>query len=201
MVTKVQKIEGFLSKSQCLKIFTLKGGFFKLMNKNNTLIELNVGKIARKINKANKIKLERVIKEVLLREFAPALLYIFEIFQQFFEQLSMQGQSPLEIQGEEQGPNFILQPFQLTYLLPPIKEKEFTLVLDLDETLIHFQEGCNGGQFFLRPFSQEFIKKMHSFFELVIFTAAVKDYADWILDRLDPENLISHRLYRCSTTE
>lgn len=57
----------------------------------------------------------------------------------------MQNQSPLEIQGEEQGPNFILQPFQLTYLLPPIKDKEFTLVLDLDETLIHFQEGCNGG--------------------------------------------------------
>jgi hypothetical protein len=80
MITKVQKIEAFLSKSQCLKIFTLKGGFFKLMNKNNTLIELNVGKIARKINKANKIKLEKVIKEVLIREFAPALLYIFEIF-------------------------------------------------------------------------------------------------------------------------
>jgi len=42
---------------------------------------------------------------------------------------------------------------------------------------------------------------MHFYYELVIFTAAIKDYADWILDRLDPENLISHRLYRCSTTE
>lgn len=49
------------------------------------------------------------------------------------------------MQNEEQGPNFILQPFQLTYLLPPIKDKEFTLVLDLDETLIHFEEGCDGG--------------------------------------------------------
>lgn len=42
---------------------------------------------------------------------------------------------------------------------------------------------------------------MHEYFELVIFTAAVKDYADWILDRLDPKKLISHRLYRCSTTQ
>ena len=42
---------------------------------------------------------------------------------------------------------------------------------------------------------------MHPYFEIVIFTAAVKDYADWILDRLDSNKLISHRLYRCSTTE
>lgn len=42
---------------------------------------------------------------------------------------------------------------------------------------------------------------MSKYYEIVIFTAAVKDYADWILDRLDPEKIISHRLYRCSTTE
>ena len=36
---------------------------------------------------------------------------------------------------------------------------------------------------------------MSPFFELVIFTAAVKEYADWILDRLDPNKLITHRLY------
>ncbi len=42
---------------------------------------------------------------------------------------------------------------------------------------------------------------MSPHFELVIFTAAIKEYADWILDRLDPVRLITHRLYRCSTTQ
>ena len=35
----------------------------------------------------------------------------------------------------------------------------------------------------------------------MIFTAAVKDYADWIIDRLDEKKVISYRLYRCSTTK
>ena len=37
---------------------------------------------------------------------------------------------------------------------------------------------------------------MAKFYEIVIFTAAVKDYADTILDTIDPNHYISHRLYR-----
>jgi CTD small phosphatase-like protein 2 len=33
---------------------------------------------------------------------------------------------------------------------------------------------------------------------VVVFTAGLKDYADWILDELDPEKYISWRLYRDS---
>lgn len=66
-----------------------------------------------------------------------------------------------DIDMEESGPNFILQPFKLECLLPPIKNREFTLVLDLDETLIHYNESCEGGSFFLRPNSQKFIQEMH----------------------------------------
>lgn len=40
----------------------------------------------------------------------------------------------------------------------------------------------------------QIIKK--SRYELVIFTAGLQDYADYILDRLDTQNWISHRLYR-----
>ncbi len=42
---------------------------------------------------------------------------------------------------------------------------------------------------------------MYPHFELVVFTAAVKEYADYILDIFDSKKLISHRLYRCSTTQ
>jgi TFIIF-interacting CTD phosphatase-like protein len=37
---------------------------------------------------------------------------------------------------------------------------------------------------------------MSQYFEIVIFTAAVKDYADQILDTIDKKNWITHRLYR-----
>ena len=37
---------------------------------------------------------------------------------------------------------------------------------------------------------------MNKYYELVIFTAAMQDYADWVLDNLDSKNFISYRLYR-----
>lgn len=44
------------------------------------------------------------------------------------------------------------------------------------------------------------MKNLSQLFEIVIFTAASKDYADWILDVLDSENqYIKHRLYRHHT--
>lgn len=86
-------------------------------------------------------------------------------------------------------------------LLPPISsDKEYTLVLDLDETLVHFQEQENGkNQFLIRPYAQYFLKQMSKWYEIVIFTAALKDYADFILDRLDTHGWIKHRLYRRHT--
>lgn len=56
-------------------------------------------------------------------------------------------------------------------------QMKYTLVLDLDETLVHFEENedRSGGQFHIRPFAIEFLKQMSNHFELVIFTAALKE--------------------------
>ena len=40
---------------------------------------------------------------------------------------------------------------------------------------------------------------MSQFYEIVIFTAADQQYADEILDKLDVNRRISHRLYRQHT--
>lgn len=59
----------------------------------------------------------------------------------------------------------------------PIKTSNFkyTLVLDLDETLIHYVEEENNAFIQIRPYAEEFIEELSKCYELVIFTAAMKD--------------------------
>lgn len=82
----------------------------------------------------------------------------------------------------------------------PAPSKKFTLVMDLDETLVHYEDNGVMGQFYLRPYAQEFIDEMAKYYEVVIFTAALQDYADWIIDRLDSNKSIKYRLYRQHTS-
>ena len=124
-------------------------------------------------------------------------------YRSFEESLQHRGQ-PGEI---TEIPCFLFQPetievHQNRKLLPAMSpRKKYTLVLDLDETLIHFEEKSDGtSQFLIRPYAQEFLKTVSVYYEVVIFTAALQDYADYVLDRMDTENTISHRLYRNHTT-
>jgi CTD small phosphatase-like protein 2 len=48
----------------------------------------------------------------------------------------------------------------------------------------------------VRPGVFEFIEEMSKCFEIVVFTSAMKDYADNILNDIDKNNRISYRLYR-----
>ena len=48
----------------------------------------------------------------------------------------------------------------------------------------------------VRPFCNKFLLELSEFYELVIFTAAMQDYADWIIQGIDQRGLIKHRLYR-----
>ena len=82
---------------------------------------------------------------------------------------------------------------------PFIKEKmkkNFCLVLDLDETLIHNLNLPFGDYFFARPGLFEFLEKIHDFFEIIIFTAGQKNYAYSIIDVIDDNDYIDHILYK-----
>ena len=75
--------------------------------------------------------------------------------------------------------------------LPESKNSNiYTLILDLDETLVHFiyvslyynwinpnkiYKTPSGGTFLLRPGVQEFLEALKNEYEVVIFTAAMKD--------------------------
>ena len=48
----------------------------------------------------------------------------------------------------------------------------------------------------VRPGVNKFLTELSPYYEIVVFTAALKDYADWILNSIDRKKLIAHRLYR-----
>jgi Dullard-like phosphatase family protein len=105
-------------------------------------------------------------------------------------------------------------------LLPTIQfrfQSRPLLVLDLDETLVHSYtspvvnanlvlniliSGCNFTFFvFFRPYLKEFLEHVSQHWEVCIFTASVKEYADKLLNFLDPTRcLVHHRLSRLDCT-
>eukprot|EP00397_Hematodinium_sp_SG-2012_P007843 GEMP01007894.1.p1 GENE.GEMP01007894.1~~GEMP01007894.1.p1 ORF type:complete len:811 (+),score=146.94 GEMP01007894.1:91-2523(+) len=88
----------------------------------------------------------------------------------------------------------------VTPMLPRLQTPEiYTLVLDLDETLVHYFEVDGQGYYEQRPGCYEFLQRMNTLgFEVVVFTAATQDYADWVIDQIDPapHRLVHYRLYR-----
>lgn len=97
----------------------------------------------------------------------------------------------------------------------PGYEQKKTIIFDLDETLVHccedqttanadvylpvvfpngevVQAGIN-----IRPYVKECLTAANRDFEVIVFTASHRCYADVVLNHLDPGNqLIHHRLYR-----
>ena len=97
------------------------------------------------------------------------------------------------------------------------KTPKLTLVLDLDETLVHsemvptftpdsiFKISLNSELYniyvYYRPGLIGFLNSVCNIFEVVIFTASMKPYAEQVLKALDPYNRLKYRFYRDCCTE
>lgn len=122
---------------------------------------------------------------------------------------------------------FVRQCYEVMRFLPRLQQKNEVcklqadkklLVLDLDETLVHTflqdaPEGCqqvnvnildkaDKTMFFkVRPGCMEFLHKAAQVFDIYVFTAASANYANAVIDRLDPDNKIfKGRYYSDSCT-
>jgi len=92
-----------------------------------------------------------------------------------------------------------------------------TLVLDLDETLVHssfkpitnadfiipveIEDTINYVYVVKRPGVDQFMKYVGSRFETVVFTASLSKYADPVLDLLDIHKVVKQRLFREACVE
>ena len=80
--------------------------------------------------------------------------------------------------------------------------KTFTLVLDLDETLICFKISPekNKGLLKIRPGLFPFLLNLKKYYELIIFTSATPEYADPLLNAIEKgEKIFDYKLYRQHT--
>ena len=81
--------------------------------------------------------------------------------------------------------------------------KPYSLILDLDETLIHFKvsnEDESEGILQIRPGIVPFLEQVGKYYELIVFTAATQDYGDLLIDSIEENTLyFEHRFYRQHT--
>jgi len=91
-----------------------------------------------------------------------------------------------------------------------------TLVLDLDETLVHssfkpipnpdfiipveIEDQIHKVYVVKRPNVDQFLKRMGELYEIVVFTASLSKYADPVLDLLDTYKVVKARLFREACT-
>ncbi len=110
----------------------------------------------------------------------------------------------ININIENKG-NTINQIRSPLYYLPKINPiYKYSLVLDLDETLIYLKRDSNGKSkrkvMILRPFLHEFLSKMKKIYELILFSYEIQEYVDPIVDLIEKkEKYFEHRLYKQHT--
>ena len=98
-------------------------------------------------------------------------------------------------------------------LLTKKLNKKKSLILDLDETLVHsafngfnrksdiiLNINIDGKEHIIhvlkRPFLDYFLKEISKYYDIIIFTASISQYASPLIDNLDNQRLLRGRLYR-----
>lgn len=84
--------------------------------------------------------------------------------------------------------------------LHPLEQHVFTLVLDLNETLIYSDwKRDRGWRTFKRPGVDAFLEQLAQYYEIIVYSDQLQMYVDPVIERLDPKHCIRYRLSRGAT--
>ncbi|KAH8518982.1 hypothetical protein H0E87_000716 [Populus deltoides] len=84
--------------------------------------------------------------------------------------------------------------------LHPAEQHVFTLVLDLNETIIYSDwKRDRGWRTFKRPGVDDFLQHVGRFYEIVVYSDQLSMYVDPVVERLDTNHFIRYRLSRSAT--
>ena len=88
-------------------------------------------------------------------------------------------------------------------IMPYIKTKKikkYSVVLDLEETLLHFkEENKNNKEWYvdIRPGTLKFLDDISEYYELIVFNEGEKKFTDFLIDSLEQNKIyFEHRFYR-----
>ena len=173
---------------------------FPNCNKNIELIK----------SKSNQYKYINIISSFFFDAYRKLNNYDFIELQKFFYLFLNQNNNQKKIINNNNIKKLpISNNNRIIYYLPKIKKCfKYSLVLDLDETLISFQQNYNtydinnfindiNTKLILRPGLIEFLHNMKQFYELILFSSGTSDYVDPIVKYIEKnENFFEFVLYR-----
>ena len=189
-------------------------------NYHNNIIDVVINLFLSIISNHQSKKLSDIIKE--LKTF-PSINYLQELinlnkidsnffsnsnlYQEVYEFTTEEGHQNenedenIEFNIEEniQTQRDLEQKISEPYLKQINPKYKYTLVLDLDETLVHYTSDNESAYIQIRPGAEDFLIDLSNYYEIVIFTAALQKYADLVINSIDPNGVISYRLYRQHT--
>ncbi|KAL4445469.1 hypothetical protein ABPG74_004543 [Tetrahymena malaccensis] len=182
--SNMEKLQTQMSKTQCKKNIDDK-------QQANVVCQYYVKPLLRAVNLALRDNISCLFREHFLSS---------------FQSFHMINTIPVSSQKEIDERCIIMPPFEV--------KKKKTLILDLDETLIHCNESLDKTSDFIldiqadqkevvqaginvRPYAKQFLEEMSHLYEIVIFTASRSIYANEVINKLDPQNkFIFKRLFR-----
>ena len=166
----------------------------EMRNNNNNMEVLS---LIDKINN-NSDKINRKLLNILLNyktEYSPLILSLMKkIIQKNYEEINdFFREYILKVENMESSivasvllstnPNF--NSWRPPYIHSP-RVKAYTLILDLNETLVNFQQtNFSQGVVRLRPFLIEFLEEISYYYELILFTASTEYFAKPIISAIE----------------
>ena len=166
-------------------------------------LKININLITQKINNillTNKTNFNECLIRLFNKIKNESFIYLDDFFKEYLlrENFIECSVTALTYLKEEA----IFEPVPAPYIKNKNKKK-FSLILDLDETLIHFQlnkENFDEGVLKLRPNLYKFLDNLTKYYEIILFTEGSESYSELLIKAIEEnKKYFEYKLFRQHT--